>query len=91
MANLSSSKKMVRKIERRTARNRDQKSKMRSFIRRVDEAIASGDKAAAETALRDAQPLIARAGRKGLMHKKPHRAKYRVWPNGSVPSSHKSV
>ncbi|CAI8208880.1 MAG: 30S ribosomal protein S20 [Parvibaculales bacterium] len=70
MANLSSSKKMVRKIERRTARNRDQKSKMRSFIRRVDEAIASGDKAAAETALRDAQPLIARAGRKGLMHKK---------------------
>ena len=70
MANLSSSKKMVRKIERRTARNRDQKSKMRSFIRRVDEAIASGDKAAAETALRYAHPLIARAGRKGLMHKK---------------------
>ena len=70
MANLSSSKKMVRKIERRTARNRDQKSKMRTFIRRVDEAIASGDKAAAETELRDAQPLIVRAGRKGLMHKK---------------------
>ena len=70
MANLSSSKKMVRKIERRTARNRDQKSKMRTFIRRVDEAIAGGDKAAAETALRAAQPLIARAGRKGLMHKK---------------------
>ena len=70
MANLSSSKKMVRKIERRTARNRDQKSKMRTFIRRVDEAIAGGDKAAAETALRAAQPLIARAGRKGLMRKK---------------------
>lgn len=70
MANLSSSKKMVRKIERRTERNRDQKSKMRTFIRRVDEAIAGGDKAAAETALRAAQPLIARAGRKGLMHKK---------------------
>lgn len=70
MANLSSSKKMVRKIERRTARNRDQKSKMRTFIRRVDEAIAGGDKAAAEAALRAAQPLIARAGRKGLMHKK---------------------
>lgn len=70
MANLSSSKKMVRKIERRTERNRDQKSKMRSFVRRVDEAIASGDKAAAETALQAAQPLIARAGRKGLMHKK---------------------
>jgi small subunit ribosomal protein S20 len=70
MANLSSSKKMVRKIERRSERNRDQKSKMRTFIRRVDEAIVGGDKAAAETALRAAQPLIARAGRKGLMHKK---------------------
>ncbi len=70
MANLSSSKKMVRKIEKRTARNRDQRSKMRTFIRRVDEAIASGDKGAAETALREAQPYIARAGRKGLMHKK---------------------
>jgi len=70
MANTSSAKKMVRKIERRTARNRDQKTKMRTFIRRVDEAIAGGDKAGAETALRAAQPMIARAGQKGLMHKK---------------------
>jgi small subunit ribosomal protein S20 len=70
MANTSSAKKMVRKIERRTARNRDQKTRMRTFIRRVDEAIAGGDKSAAETALRAAQPVIARAGQKGLMHKK---------------------
>jgi small subunit ribosomal protein S20 len=70
MANTSSAKKMVRKIERRTARNRDQKTRMRTFIRRVDEAIAGGDKAGAETALRAAQPVIARAGQKGLMHKK---------------------
>lgn len=70
MANTSSAKKMVRKIERRTARNRDQKTRMRTFIRRVDEAIAGGDKAAAETALRAAQPVIVRAGQKGLMHKK---------------------
>ena len=70
MANTSSAKKMVRKIERRTARNRDQKTRMRTFIRLVDEAIAGGDKAAAETALRAAQPVIARAGQKGLMHKK---------------------
>jgi small subunit ribosomal protein S20 len=61
---------MVRKIESRTARNRDQKTRMRTFIRRVDEAIAGGDKAGAETALRAAQPVIARAGQKGLMHKK---------------------
>ncbi|MDG1007395.1 MAG: 30S ribosomal protein S20 [Alphaproteobacteria bacterium] len=70
MANTSSAKKMVRKIERRTARNRDQKTRMRTFIRRVDEAIAGGDKVGAETALRAAQPVIARAGQKGLMHKK---------------------
>ena len=70
MANTKSAKKMVRKIERRTARNRDQRSRMRTFIRRVDEAISAGDKPAAETALREAQPVIARAGQKGLMHKR---------------------
>ena len=70
MANTKSAKKMVRKIERRTARNRDQRSRMRTFIRRVDEAISAGDKPAAETALREAQPVIVRAGQKGLMHKR---------------------
>lgn len=70
MANTNSAKKMVRKIERRTVRNRDQRSRMRTFIRRVEEAIASGDKGQAETALREAQPAIARAGQKGLMHKR---------------------
>ena len=70
MANTKSAKKMVRKIERRTARNRDQRSKMRTFIRRVEEAIASGDKTAAETALRAAQPVITRAGQKSLLHKR---------------------
>lgn len=70
MANTKSAKKMVRKIERRTARNRDQRSKMRTFIRRVEEAIASGDKSGAETALRAAQPVIIRAGQKSLLHKR---------------------
>lgn len=70
MANTKSAKKMVRKIERRTQRNRDQRSRMRTFIRRVDEAVSAGDKPAAETALRAAQPVIARAGQKGLMHKR---------------------
>lgn len=70
MANTKSAKKMVRKIERRTQRNRDQRSRMRTFIRRVDEAVMAGDKPAAETALRAAQPAIARAGQKGLMHKR---------------------
>jgi small subunit ribosomal protein S20 len=70
MANTKSAKKMVRKIERRTALNRDHRSRMRTFIRRVEEAISSGDKGQAEQALRAAQPAIARAGQKGLMHKR---------------------
>lgn len=69
MANTPSAKKAVRKIARRTEINRDRKSKMRTYIRRVDEAIASGDHAAAQAALKDAQPLIVRAANKGLVHK----------------------
>ncbi len=70
MANTSSAKKMVRKIARRTQRNRDQRSGMRTSIRRVEEAIVSGDKGDAEAALQAAQPLIAKAGRTGLVHKR---------------------
>tara|TARA_B110000971_G_C20028484_1_gene510134 strand:+ start:2436 stop:2699 length:264 start_codon:yes stop_codon:yes gene_type:complete len=70
MANTRSAKKMVRKIERRTERNRDQRSRMRTFIRRVEEAVVAGDKGEAVEALRIAQPAIARAGQKGLMHKR---------------------
>ncbi|MBV6659038.1 MAG: 30S ribosomal protein S20 [Devosiaceae bacterium] len=69
MANTPSAKKAVRKIARKTAVNRDRKSKMRTFIRRVDEAVASGDHAAASAALKDAQPLIVRAANKGIVHK----------------------
>lgn len=69
MANTVSAKKAVRKIERKTAVNRDRRSKMRSYIRRVDEAIASGDHKAAEAALKDAQPLIMRAANAGIVHK----------------------
>ncbi|MEM1285703.1 MAG: 30S ribosomal protein S20 [Cohaesibacteraceae bacterium] len=69
MANTPSAKKAVRKIARKTAVNRDRKSKMRSYIRRVDEAIAAGDHAAASAALKDAQPLIIRAANHGIVHK----------------------
>ena len=69
MANTVSAKKAVRKIARKTAINRDRKSAMRTYIRRVDEAIASGDQAAAEAALKNAQPLIVRAANRGLVHK----------------------
>ncbi|MBT5156951.1 MAG: 30S ribosomal protein S20 [Rhodobiaceae bacterium] len=70
MANNKSAKKMVRKIERRTERNRDQRSRMRTFIRRVEEAVVAGNKDEAVEALRIAQPAIAKAGQKGLMHKR---------------------
>jgi small subunit ribosomal protein S20 len=69
MANTRSAKKMVRKIARRTEVNTARRSRVRTYVRRVEEAIASGDKAAAEAALREAQPELMRAVTKGVMHK----------------------
>lgn len=69
MANTSSAKKMVRKIETRTAVNTARRSRMRTFVRKVEEAIASGDKSAAAEALKAAQPEIMRASQKGVLHK----------------------
>ncbi len=70
MANTKSAKKMVRKIARRTEVNKARRSRMRTFVRKVEEAIASGDKAAADAALKAAQPEIMRAAQKGIMHKR---------------------
>ena len=69
MANTKSAKRAVRVIERRTAINKNRRSRMRGFIRKVEEAIASGDKGAAENALRAAQPEIMRGAQKGVVHK----------------------
>ena len=69
MANTPSAKKAARKIARRTEVNRARKSRMRTFVRKVEEAIASGDQAAAAEALRAAQPEIMRAAQKGVLHK----------------------
>ncbi len=69
MANTKSAKKAVRKISRRTEVNRSRRSRMRTFLRKVEEAIVSGDKGAAEAALRTAQPEIMRTAQKGVMHK----------------------
>lgn len=69
MANTSSAKKATRKILARTAVNKSRKSRMRTFLRKVEEAIAGGDQAAAATALRNAQPEIMRAAQKGVLHK----------------------
>lgn len=69
MANTKSAKKMVRKIARRTEVNTARRSRMRTYIRKVEEAIASGDQSAAQAALREAQPEIMRASSKGVIHK----------------------
>ena len=69
MANTTSAKKMTRKIAKRTAINRSRRSRMRTFLRKVEEAIASGDQATAQAALREAQPEIMRAAQKGIVHK----------------------
>lgn len=69
MANTVSAKKMTRKIAKRTAINRTRRSRMRTFIRNVEEAIASGNKDAAATALRAAEPEIMRAAQKGIIPK----------------------
>ena len=69
MANTRSAKKMVRKIATRTAVYTARRSRVRTYIRKVEEAIASGDKQAARDALKAAQPEIMRATTKGVMHK----------------------
>ena len=69
MANTSSAKKAVRKIARRTAVNRSRRTQMRTYVRKVEEALASGDAAAAQAALHAAEPLVMRAAQKGIVHK----------------------
>ncbi len=69
MANIRSAKKKNRQIKRRTAVNGKRMSRIRTNIRKVEEAIASGDKANAEAALRAAQPEMMRGSQKGLIHR----------------------
>jgi small subunit ribosomal protein S20 len=70
MANTASAKKAARRNTRRTAVNRNRVSRVRSSVRKVDEAIASGDKTAAAAALKAAEPELMRAASKGALHKK---------------------
>ena len=69
MANTTSAKKATRKIAARTAVNKSRRSRVRNFIRKVEEAIASGDQAVAAAALKAAQPELMRAAGKGVLHK----------------------
>ena len=69
MANTPGAKKAVRKIERRTEVNKARRSRVRTFLRRFEEAVAAGDAAAAKTAFVEAQSELMRAVTKGVVHK----------------------
>ena len=69
MANSPQSKKRARQNEKRFAINKARRSRIRTYLRKVEEAIASGDKDAAQSALRAAQPELMRGVTKGVFHK----------------------
>ena len=69
MANTPGSKKAVRKIARRTEVNTARRSRVRTFLRKFEEALASGDASAAKTAFVEAQSELMRAVSKGVVHK----------------------
>jgi small subunit ribosomal protein S20 len=69
MPHHKSAEKRLRQTETRTAVNRARMSRVRTFVKKVETAIATGDKTAAQTALRVAQPELHRATTKGVMHK----------------------
>lgn len=67
MANIASAQKRIRQTVKRTARNKARKSRVHSFIRKVEEAVAAGDKAAAQTAFLEMQPELQRAAGKRVL------------------------
>jgi small subunit ribosomal protein S20 len=69
MPNIASSKKRVRTTAKRTAINTSRKTRVRGYIRKVEEAILTGDMAAAQAALKVAEPEIMRGVSKGILHK----------------------
>ena len=68
MPNTPSARKAVRKIARRTEVNKSRRSQLRSFVRKVEEAITGGNRSAALAALKEAEPVIMRAAQKGIVH-----------------------
>ena len=69
MANNPGAKKAIRKIEARTEVNKARRTRVRTFLRKFQEAVAGGDQAAAKTAFNDAQSELMRAVSKGVVHK----------------------
>lgn len=69
MANTKSAKKAVRAMARKTAVNKSRRTMVRSSLRKVEDAITAGDKAAALEAVKAAEPVMMRAVNKGVFHK----------------------
>ncbi len=69
MANTAQARKRVRQAEKSRQRNASHRSMMRTMVKRVFTAVASGDKSAAEAAYKDAVPVLDHMARKGLIHK----------------------
>ncbi|HTH35423.1 MAG TPA: 30S ribosomal protein S20 [Xanthobacteraceae bacterium] len=69
MANTKSAKKATRQIARRTVVNRSRRTRVRTAVRKVEEAIAAGDRTAAVAAMAEAEPAIIRAAQKGIVHR----------------------
>ena len=69
MANTPQAKKRARQNEKRFQINKARRSRIRTYLRKVEEAIASGDQTAAAAALKEAQPELMRGVTKGVFHK----------------------
>jgi len=69
LANIPSAKKRARQAEQRRKHNQSQRSMMRTYLKRVVNAIKAGDKARAEEAYKEAVPVIDRMATRGLIHK----------------------
>ena len=69
MANTTSAKKAARKIARRTAINKVRRSRLRTYVGKVEDALAAGDRDKAAAALKEAEPILMRAAQHGIVHK----------------------
>ncbi|HEX9320756.1 MAG TPA: 30S ribosomal protein S20 [Xanthobacteraceae bacterium] len=92
MANTKSAKKAARKIARRAVVNKSRRSRVRNYVRRVEEAITAGDRNNALAVMKEAEPQIMRAAQKGVLHKnsasrKVSRLVARIAKLGAGPAS----
>jgi small subunit ribosomal protein S20 len=75
MANTKSAKKAARQIVRRTVINKSRRSRVRSAVRQVEEALAAGDRKSALAAMAQAEPALVRAAKHGIVHRNAARRK----------------